>query len=98
MLTCLANSKSKREEAATRAENLLHDTKRRWKAGDRLMQPSTHSYNSVMNAWARAGKPIRADNIFREMLEDFKNGNEAAKPATSSFNSECLLSPSRFIH
>jgi len=93
VIACLANSKNKREEAALRAEKLLHDMKRRWKAGDRLTQPTTHSYNSVMNAWARAGEPRRADEIFREMLEDYKNGNDAAKPQTSTFNSKCLLSP-----
>jgi pentatricopeptide repeat protein len=93
VLACLANSQDNRVEAAEKAEGLLYDMRSRWKAGDKTMQPTIHTFNTVMNAWARAGKPLRADSVFNLMCDDFKKGNELAKPSTTSFNSKyCLRS------
>lgn len=91
VLACFANSRDNRAAAAEKAEDLLNDMRSRWQAGDKSMQPTSHTFNSVMNAWACAGEPTRADTVFNLMCDDFKRGNERAKPETPSFNSKYLL-------
>jgi pentatricopeptide repeat protein len=91
VIACLANAQNNRSEAAGKAEKLLLDMRDSYKAGDHLLRPNSFCYNSVMDAWGRAGNPKRAEEIFLQMCEDFKNGNEAAKPQTATFNSKLIV-------
>jgi pentatricopeptide repeat protein len=78
--------------AAEKAEFYLNQQKVSFAAGVKSLRPNSYIYSSVMNAWARAGKPERAESVFKEMYEDFAvNGNKSAAPNTITFNSTFIL-------
>jgi pentatricopeptide repeat protein len=89
VIASLASSKDNRFTAADKADQLLKQLKDRYEAGEKLLRPNSYTYNSVINGWARAGKPDHAENVLKEMYEDFiVNSNSSAAPKTDSFNSK----------
>ncbi|GAX27381.1 hypothetical protein FisN_17Lh237 [Fistulifera solaris] len=78
--------KDNREEAATRAYNLLQELKDAYKNGDESLKPNVVCYNAVMNGLARMKDPYRVSRLLREMFQDYEAGNESAKPDVRSFN------------
>ncbi|GAX13296.1 hypothetical protein FisN_17Hh237 [Fistulifera solaris] len=78
--------KDNREEAATRAYDLLQELKDAYKNGDESLKPNVVCYNSVMNGLARMKDPHRVSQLLREMFQDYEAGNKSAKPDVRSFN------------
>lgn len=51
------------------------------------MKPTSHSYNTVINGYARSGQADKAEKVFNDMCNDHRNGNEQALPGETTFNS-----------
>jgi pentatricopeptide repeat protein len=58
----------------------------RYKSGDKELKPNVVSYNTVINAYAKAGNADRAEAILEEMHQDYEQGNHDAKANVCSFN------------
>jgi pentatricopeptide repeat protein len=71
---------------ARRAESLLEQMKK----SDVDVRPDAISYNIVMNAWFRSGRPEvagrRARELFDEMKQGYRAGQENLKPDLISYN------------
>ena len=82
-----AFAKSKMEDAAERAEEILLKMEKMYEAGADI-QPNTRSFNSVMNAWAKSSRDDAADHA--QELFDFMNGlykktNKSVRPDVHSY-------------
>lgn len=87
LIATLAASKNNRTAAAEKAYGFLKQLNDRYVAGEKYLRPNFYTYNSVMNAWARAGEPEKAESVLKEMYEDYvTRGNTSAQPKTDSFN------------
>jgi pentatricopeptide repeat protein len=74
-------------DAAVKADEVLDEMRESYMKGNMRLQPNSYCYNSVMDVWARQGKPDRAEAIFLQMCNDVNNGNAAAKPTCITYNS-----------
>jgi pentatricopeptide repeat protein len=87
-LSCLSNSKENLTEAAMKATEILNNMRESYESGNSRLQPNSHCYNTVLDAWASQGNPIKAEEVFLLMCNDLSRGNSAAKPLTSTYNSK----------
>lgn len=71
-----------------KGEEILNEMRESYQNGNIRLQPNSYCYNSVMDIWARKGKPDKVEAIFLQMCKDVTNGNSAAKPVTSTYNSK----------
>jgi pentatricopeptide repeat protein len=78
VLDCFAKSKDR--DAGERAEAIL-----RQMAGNGV-QPNTISYNSTINAYAKAGKVEHAESLLKEMYESYVQGNQVVQPTAQSYS------------
>lgn len=82
-----AYAKSKQEEAAERAEQVLRRMGALYKEGAAI-QPNTRSFNTVINAWAKSGREDAADkaqDLLDLMTRLYNEGNSKVRPDTHSF-------------
>jgi polyhydroxyalkanoate synthesis regulator phasin len=82
-----AYAKSRLDDAAERAEQVLRRMEDLYEAGEDV-KPNTRSFNSVMNAWAKSGKgdaAEKAQDLLDFMTQLYEAGNEAVRPDVHSF-------------
>eukprot|EP00537_Pseudo-nitzschia_pungens_P008232 CAMPEP_0172364074 /NCGR_PEP_ID=MMETSP1060-20121228/7286_1 /TAXON_ID=37318 /ORGANISM="Pseudo-nitzschia pungens, Strain cf. cingulata" /LENGTH=624 /DNA_ID=CAMNT_0013086995 /DNA_START=483 /DNA_END=2357 /DNA_ORIENTATION=- len=82
-----AYAKSKQEEAAERAEQVLRRMGALYKEGADI-QPNTRSFNTVINAWAKSGREDaaeKAQDLLDLMTRLYEEGNDAVRPDAHSF-------------
>ena len=78
-------------DAAYRAFSILQTMKRIGQTGRPSVAPTTVTYNSVINAYAREGKARITEDLLEEMLDDFLHqGNADVRPDLAIFNSVLL--------
>ena len=95
-LNAITKSQAK-EGGAKHAEALLHRMQDRFNAGDRDVAPSTPSFVTVMNAWARSNDPNKgrhAEKLLREMHELHNSGLDNVAPNTVAY-STCIFAWSK---
>ena len=81
-----AYAKSKQEEAAERAEQVLRRMGVLYKEGADI-KPNTRSFNTVINAWAKSGREDAADkaqDLLDLMSRLYYEGNNAVRPDVHS--------------
>jgi len=81
-----AYAKSKQEEAAERAEQVLRRMGVLYKEGADI-KPNTRSFNTVINAWAKSGREDAADkaqDLLDLMSRLYLEGNHAVRPDVHS--------------
>jgi len=82
-----AYAKSKQEEAAERAEQVLRRMGALYKEGAAI-QPNTRSFNTVINAWAKSGREDaaeKAQDLLDLMSRLYEEGNHKVRPDAHSF-------------
>uniref|UniRef100_A0A7S3L9Z4 Pentacotripeptide-repeat region of PRORP domain-containing protein n=1 Tax=Amphora coffeiformis TaxID=265554 RepID=A0A7S3L9Z4_9STRA len=90
LLSCISRANGDGKVAVERAKiaaallHQLHGLYNKEKNAD--WQPSTATYNAVMNCWAKAGSPGNCEATLDKMLEDHRSGNDKASPDIQSFN------------
>ena len=84
VIDCWAKSDGK--VAASRAETILREMKKKFDSGHDDLLPSALCYTSVINALARRGEASRAESLLQEMYNDYQYGNQSAKPDLMSCN------------
>jgi hypothetical protein len=92
-----AYAKSRLDDAAERAEQILRRMEDLYEAGEDV-KPNTRSFNSVINAWAKSGRSDaaeKAQDLLDFMTKLYEAGNEAVRPDVHSFctviNGMCLF-------
>lgn len=50
------------------------------------VKPNSHTYTSVINAYAENGQAKQAEMIFRAMYKEYHQGNTSVKPQLQNFN------------
>ena len=81
-----AYAKSRQEEAAERAEQVLRRMGVLYKEGADI-KPNTRSFNTVINAWAKSGREDAADkaqDLLDLMARLYEEGNKAVRPDVHS--------------
>lgn len=81
-----AYAKSKQEEAAERAEQVLRRMGALYKEGADI-KPNTRSFNTVINAWAKSGREDaaeKAQDLLDLMSRLYVEGNNAVRPDVHS--------------
>lgn len=81
-----AYAKSKQEEAAERAEQVLRRMGVLYKEGADI-KPNTRSFNTVINAWAKSGREDaaeKAQDLLDLMSRLYEEGNKAVRPDVHS--------------
>ena len=81
-----AYAKSRQEEAAERAEQVLRRMGVLYKEGADI-QPNTRSFNTVINAWAKSGREDaaeKAQDLLDLMARLYDEGNTAVRPDSYS--------------
>jgi len=81
-----AYAKSKQEEAAERAEQVLRRMGVLYKEGADI-RPNTRSFNTVINAWAKSGREDaveKAQDLLDLMTRLYEEGNNAVRPDVHS--------------
>lgn len=73
-------------ENAAKAESLLDQWSKQFKAGRTVMRPDANRYGSVIQAWCRAGNAKRANALLLDMYEQFRHGDESMKPKFKHFD------------
>jgi len=82
-----AYAKSKQEEAAERAEQVLRRMGALYKEGADI-KPNTRSFNTVINAWAKSGREDaaeKAQDLLDMMTRLYDEGNNAVRPDAHSY-------------
>ena len=94
-----AYAKSRQEEAAERAEQVLRRMGVLYKEGADI-QPNTRSFNTVINAWAKSGRDDaaeKAQDLLDLMARLYDEGNKAVRPdhysVTTVINGAYRISP-----
>uniref|UniRef100_A0A7R9ZTR2 Pentacotripeptide-repeat region of PRORP domain-containing protein n=1 Tax=Pseudo-nitzschia arenysensis TaxID=697910 RepID=A0A7R9ZTR2_9STRA len=81
-----AYAKSRQEEAAERAEQVLRRMGVLYKEGADI-KPNTRSFNTVINAWAKSGREDaaeKAQDLLDLMSRLYEEGNNAVRPDVHS--------------
>ena len=80
-------SKSGEPDGIFRAEKLLREMERLAEKGDDTSRPNTFCFNSIINAYSKAGNAERAESVLRWMEDSYRAGNHHAKPDAVSYTS-----------
>ena len=90
LISCIARANGEGKVAIERAKiasGLLRQLHSLYSEENNVdWQPSTVTYNAVMNCWAKAGSPGNCEATLEKMLNDHRNGNGSAPPDIQSFN------------
>jgi pentatricopeptide repeat protein len=78
-------TKCKSEDAAARAHAMLTNMRDLSHAGDVDFAPDRISYNTVINAWAKAGKEYHAIALLEEMNHEHARGKMELKPDRTTY-------------
>jgi len=75
------------DRCATRAMEILDRMVVLFKRGDKGVKPNKRTYTSLINAFARIGKPATADEILSKMKKLHEKGDKSLKPDTVCYSS-----------
>lgn len=84
VLVCLARSKG--DDSVDRAREVLQQMEEWHASGDLEEPPDLFSYTTVLNAYAKAGRPQEAQDLFEELYRSFVDGEKQLKPTLTLFN------------
>eukprot|EP00537_Pseudo-nitzschia_pungens_P002920 CAMPEP_0172370758 /NCGR_PEP_ID=MMETSP1060-20121228/39496_1 /TAXON_ID=37318 /ORGANISM="Pseudo-nitzschia pungens, Strain cf. cingulata" /LENGTH=950 /DNA_ID=CAMNT_0013096137 /DNA_START=404 /DNA_END=3256 /DNA_ORIENTATION=- len=79
------------EDAPDRAEALLSEMHKRFQAGNARMRPSTKTYGSLINVWAKSRRPEageKAEKYLRKIIQISEGKYNLHRQKLKSFNAE----------
>ena len=71
----LALSRSNDRSAGEKAEHILREQQRQYRAGNDECKPDTMNYNAAMHCWSVVGNAHKTVALLRELMEEHRKGN-----------------------
>ena len=71
----LGLSRSNDRSAGEKAEHILREQQRQYRAGNDECKPDTMNYNAVMHCWSVVGNANKTVALLRELMEEHRKGN-----------------------